>query len=508
MSKKHTRTIIDAQLDPGFWGRPGYAASRAAWFAVDKAIFGLPMTDTELAIYQQCTARTTPPAQPFGECWIACGRRGGKSEHAARIGVFAAVSRDWRGILSPGERGVVMCLAADRKQAGVLHNYARSLIVDTPMLRRMLVREVAGVLELSNGINIEIGTASFRTSRGRTIVCAIADEAAFWRDESSANPDIEVIRALRPGMATVPGALLLCISSPYSKRGALWQAYQKHYGKDDSRVLFWQADSRTMNPTLPQEFIDDAYADDPVSAASEFGAAFRPDISSFLDAEMVESLARTTPIELPPRAGVRYFGFVDPSGGRGDDYVLAIAHKESDGRAVVDAVQYVRPPFDPEAATSQFADVLREYGIKSVVGDAYGAEWVAATYKKFGIHYTRAEKSKNEIYGEVLPLFTRGVVELPPDRRLLTQLASLERRTSRVGRDIIDHSPGAHDDLANGVCGALWITAGRQERTLGTAIGSIDKLFGFGNLDPLYGEGTQEALFGVPGATRSRVTEQ
>jgi hypothetical protein len=35
------------------------------------------------------------------------------------------------------------------------------------------------------------------------------------------------------------------------------------------------------------------------------------------------------------------------------------------------------------------------------------------------------------------------------------QVTSLERRTARGGRDSIDHAPGAHDDIANAVAGAL-----------------------------------------------------
>jgi hypothetical protein len=38
---------------------------------------------------------------------------------------------------------------------------------------------------------------------------------------------------------------------------------------------------------------------------------------------------------------------------------------------------------------------------------------------------------------------------------LIAQLIGLERRTARSGRDSIDHGPGAHDDVANAVAGAL-----------------------------------------------------
>ena len=48
-----------------------------------------------------------------------------------------------------------------------------------------------------------------------------------------------------------------------------------------------------------------------------------------------------------------------------------------------------------------------------------------------------------------------GEVDLLDLPRLITQLAGLERRTARGGRDSIDHGPGGHDDVANSVAGAL-----------------------------------------------------
>src|SRR5262249_36329059 len=67
---------------------------------------------------------------------------------------------------------------------------------------------------------IEVHTASFQAVRGYTLIGAVCDEIAFWRAEDSANPDTEILNGLRPGMATVSGAMLLCISSPYARRRA------------------------------------------------------------------------------------------------------------------------------------------------------------------------------------------------------------------------------------------------------------------------------------------------
>jgi hypothetical protein len=41
---------------------------------------------------------------------------------------------------------------------------------------------------LSNGIDIEVMSNSFRAVRGRPILLGIFDELAYWRDENSAKP--------------------------------------------------------------------------------------------------------------------------------------------------------------------------------------------------------------------------------------------------------------------------------------------------------------------------------
>jgi hypothetical protein len=98
------------------------------------------------------------------------------------------------------------------------------------------------------------------------------------------NPDRESFAALRPAMATIPGAMLLCASSPYAKRGALWDAYRRHYGKD-SPALVWKAPTRVMNPSVPQSVIDAAIEADPASAAAEYGTEFRADVETFVSRE-------------------------------------------------------------------------------------------------------------------------------------------------------------------------------------------------------------------------------
>jgi phage terminase large subunit-like protein len=84
----------------------------------------------------------------------------------------------------------------------------------------MIESETQEGVSLTNNVTIEVATASFRSVRGFTLVAALLDELAFWQSEDSANPDTEVLAAIRPGMATIPNAMLLAASSPYARRGA------------------------------------------------------------------------------------------------------------------------------------------------------------------------------------------------------------------------------------------------------------------------------------------------
>jgi hypothetical protein len=144
----------------------------------------------------------------------------------------------------------------------------------------------------------------------------------------------------------------------------------------------------------------------------------------------------------------------DPSGGSADSMTLAIAHIE-DNIAVLDLVREVVPPFAPSGVCEEFADVLRQYGIRSITGDRYAGEWVVEQFSRNGITYEPSELTKSEIYGDLLPLLNSRTAALLTNDRLERQLLALERRTSRAGRDQIDHPRGARDDVANAVAGAL-----------------------------------------------------
>src|SRR5262249_862707 len=143
-----------------------------------------------------------------------------------------------------------------------------------------------------------------------------------------------------------------------------------------------------------------------------------------------------------------------PSGGQSDSFTLAIGHQEK-GKGVLDVLREVKAPFSPEVVVEEFADGLKRYKVFEIEGDRYAGEWPREQFAKRGISYRPAENNKSGIFLGVLPLCMSGQVELLENPRLVSQFAGLERRTTRGGRDSIDHAPNGHDDLANAAAGVL-----------------------------------------------------
>jgi hypothetical protein len=168
--------------------------------------------------------------------WVVAGRRSGKDSIASAVAAAAAM-KDYRAHLRPGERATVLCLACDRSQARIVTRYIAGYFRETPLLAPLVERETDDGIELNNGVEIVVGTNSFRAVRGRTLVCVIFDEVAFWHDEDSATPDVETYAAVSPGLITLPGAMLIAISTPYRRAGLLYERWRKFYGKADPDVL-------------------------------------------------------------------------------------------------------------------------------------------------------------------------------------------------------------------------------------------------------------------------------
>jgi hypothetical protein len=463
---------------PALFGSTFGGDSWKGWPTFARVAEGLALTDEQADIFQRCTGRTTPPSKPFTNIFTLAGRRSGKSHITALLGVREACFRPHR--VAAGEHPTVLVIAVDKAQAQVVFGYIEGLLRSCPVTAPLIDSVTAEQIRLKNGVNIQVRAADYRGVRGVTLAAAVVDELAFLPSEQSSTPDVELYRALEPGLLTLNGRFV-GISSPWTRRGLAFQMWRRHWGQDDSSTLVWFASSREMNPSLPAERIrralEDGTADDTMAARAEYGLDWRSDIEAYLPEELLESVVVPGRVCLPPQAGRLHVGFIDASAGRQDSFCLAIAHAEQTRNgtiAVLDHLSEARPPFGPADITRQYAETLRHYGLTTATADRFGGIWVQQAFQENGITVEQAAEPKTKLYAALAQLVTSGRVELLDNRRLLTQLSALERRVSRSGNETIaepqgrdaDGAPRAHDDAANVAAGALTlaVSAGSWER--------------------------------------------
>jgi hypothetical protein len=106
--------------------------------------------------------------------------------------------------------------------------------------------------------------------------------------------------------------------------------------------------------------------------------------------------------------------------------------------------------FDPTAAVTKFAALLRQYRITRVVGDRYAGEWPKRAFEAEGVAYVMTDYTKSDLYAAVEPVLNAGRVVLLDLPKLLAQWIGLVRKGAKI-----DHASGEHDDWSNAAAGAI-----------------------------------------------------
>lgn len=153
---------------------------------------------------------------------LRVGRRGGKSSTLCRAAVTEALFTKRR--ISPGDVGVWAIFSVDRAEASgrltTIKAILSALGIDF-QTSSYLGRERVGFPDAyGNPIEFRVYPATVGAASGFTAIGATCDEEAKWRDEKTgSNPAAEVLRALRPALATLEGAHGYRCSSAFAELG-------------------------------------------------------------------------------------------------------------------------------------------------------------------------------------------------------------------------------------------------------------------------------------------------
>ncbi|WHZ30064.1 MAG: hypothetical protein OJF51_004866 [Nitrospira sp.] len=444
-------TIIDQLKHPQLLGAlPVFRDLKtwAMWLVFLKALFGLPLDSIELEAFQKFTGRERylPPEGGFPEACVIAGVQCGKTTITGAL-LDSEVLTGQAGTVAVG-------VAQDhRGSMRVLLRYAREPFETIEIFKNEVERDTADFLELKRGTALGAYPCRPSALRGVKASIVVMDEAAHYIATDGRPTDLEMWRVARGRVAMTSGKII-AISSPYAQSGLLYDLHKKHFGKDESPVLVWQASSKDMNPCLSDDYLQRMQEDDPEAYRSEVLGEFRSGTSTLLDMEAIQACVDADVRERAPMSETTYVGFCDPSGGRHDRFVVAVAHADGE-RVVLDAVRVWTPPLNPSGVIAEACAFLKTYRVSQVHGDRYGAEYNAEQFRKNGLSYEPSERDRSEIYLELLPLINSERAVLLDHAELLRELRGLERRRGTSGKDKVDHRRGSTDDIANASAGAL-----------------------------------------------------
>jgi hypothetical protein len=438
--------------------------SSPAWRVTIKALYGSTLTDDEIDLFRELSGGREPSPGGDLDLLAVAGRRGGKSEEIARVGVFEAVHGGHAAALAPGQIGVFAIVAPLREQAQEILRYAVGL-AELPQVKRQLARVTSDTVEFKTGVAVQVMTCDSVAVIGRTLLGAVAEEFARWPDDSSATPDRAIIDSLRPGLAPVRGApprRFIGITSAYLKEGVAFELEQANFGRPDAHTLVVRGTTQVFNPNIDRAWLERERARvGDLVYRREYECEWQDAVTDGFFANVLERSIDRGRKQSNPRDGVQYVIALDPAF-KSDQFGLAIAHREvrGDGEMpviVVDGVHAWIPkpgaPLSPAEVMQDVHRVCEAYGVHHVYADQHDASSLHdLAMLSTGLHVVEipwnaglGENSKAARYRRVQSLMASGLVRLPDDRDTRREFAAISTRLLRSGGEQIQARSG-HDD--------------------------------------------------------------
>jgi hypothetical protein len=434
-----------------------------------KSFYGLKLNGEELDFYYRATGRKIYIPLEQKEVTAIIGRRGGKTRLAAQIAVFEA----FRHKLPRGKRAFILVIAPVLRQSETAFDYISEYIHGSPVLLRSIVEERKSEIKLRNGITIRCQPCN-TTVRGLSVVCAICDEVGFWiHEQTAANPEEQVMAALRPTMATFRDAKLIKISTPCRKEGILWRDLQD---RQNLRYTVRQLSTKDMNPTISDEVLEEARCDNEEYFRREFLAQFTDSLVGWITPEMLDPCIARGQREFPRVFSGTYIAAVDPAF-RNSDFGFAILHRSDDGHITVAYTARWsgtrKNPLNCDSVCAQIKDVLRRYEINSLIGDQYCFPVLKDRFRQLEIFYREisfGSHTRASIYGNLRQLIAQQKITIVEEPELLRQLRYLEEIRSPNGNIDVRPPGSSKDDMAIAVALAASELSHVPERSPGIVL--------------------------------------
>lgn len=212
---------------------------------------------------------------------VVAGGRGGKS-YLFSIRLLHLCYTVPLHTLAPGEEAFAIVVAPDKKLAKQSLNYALGALKTGGLAATLADQPVAESFTIARGnrrvvYSIFAASAGGSSVRGRSLVGAALDEAAFFGDDSYAVNDLDLYRAASPRVMV--GGQFMIGSTPWSEDGLIYDLWRNNWGNPQTTCVA-HAPTRVMRNSgsaADRRVLDEVAREeirDPANARREFGALF------------------------------------------------------------------------------------------------------------------------------------------------------------------------------------------------------------------------------------------
>jgi hypothetical protein len=399
------------------------------------------------------------------------GRGSGKDEIAADYSIYRMATGDIRKC-GTGDVPVAIVIAPDLKLAGITKNRAIEKVRQVPSLSRCLESETADgfvIRRPQDGRLVAFETlAASRagsTARGRSVLSAVLNETAFFRDEGAAINDAAIYSAILPRL--MPGGSILLASTPWAEAGLFYDLYDKNYGRPKI-ALVAQASTLVMRGDDEQicAIVATETERDPVNAERELGARFIGigSMNYFDGASIDAAVDPDLAMPYPPNAKCGRAIAAD-LGFKLDASALVIIQNTNEG-AITAFVDEMCPtawaPLVPSDVFTRFVRAITKYHGSHCYLDAHYIESAKEYFFKNGItaHQVPGGKpGKVEMHLAAKELLAEGKIRIPKHAKLISQLKSIIAKPIAGGgiQIITPRRVGQHHgDIASAWVAAAW----------------------------------------------------
>lgn len=445
---------------------------------------------TEVELYEHLTERVYEEDRiennKITNINLICGRRSGKTLLSAIIAIYCAISNNWKPFLKKTPFATVLILSHSKEFSDEVLEVIKGLVEASPILSALInkrAKQTSSHLNLIvpfikdgeitySRVQLKVGAASSKTTRGVAACAVLCDEIAYWNlDENMKETDTKILKAVRPALKQFgEHGMLIKLSSPGIKQGVLYDERER-YVKDelpDSYAVF-KAPTWMMNPEIPLKELRDEWKLDPESFDVEYRANFADSLSNFMSPEKIDlSITRGIKYQSPSDdKNVKYFAAIDAAF-KADRFTFTLV-----GVVENRVTQYVvmgwegtrQDPVKAHTVAEYVKNVSKVFPLDYVGADQFAFHPLKEIFDQYGVElkeYTFTPMFKRKIYMNLKRLVNSEQLDLLDHAQQVKELKELVVEQTPTGTAKISHPAGGKDDYADVIATSCFLATEGQ----------------------------------------------